>query len=108
MFRLLRPSSCAARPIALSAGLRCQVNAAFGGVLGISAQGNLRKGLGSREVIAAPFRNAAMHQHARAGLPEFASDEPADPSVDPVTSAVFPLSFSMPSPRFWCFIRKMG
>jgi hypothetical protein len=31
-------------------------------------------------------------------LPEFASDEAADPSVDQVTSAVFPLSSSIPSP----------
>ena len=49
-----------------------------------------------------------MHQDPRAGLPEFASDEPADPVVDPVTSAVFPLSSCIPSPRFWRFIRKIG
>jgi hypothetical protein len=49
---------------------------------------------------------AVMDQHARVGLPEFASDEAADPSVDPVTSAVFPLSSSIPSPRFWRFIRR--
>ena len=41
------------------------------------------------------------HQHARASLPELASDEPADPSVEPVISAVFPLSFSIPTLRFW-------
>ena len=39
---------------------------------------------------------AAMHQDASPGLPELAGDQPADPSVEPVTSAVFPLSFSIP------------
>jgi hypothetical protein len=52
--------------------------------------------------IARPIRVFAVN----IGMP--ASHPPAPtPSVDPVTSAVFPLNFSIPSPRLWCFIRKM-